>query len=81
MLKKILIKAVIMALGAIAPTTTYTSTGVYHADSETVVDAEGEEWGFDSELADGTPVVITFDSQNTDTRYDDAVLSIAPIEQ
>ena len=82
MLKKILVKGLIVALGAIAPTaTTYTSNGVYYADSQTVVDAEGEEWGFDSELEDGTPVIITFDSQNTDSRYDDAVISLTPIEQ
>lgn len=82
MLKKILVKAVIVALGAIAPTaTTYTSNGVYYADTETVVDAEGEEWGYDSELEDGTPVIITFDSQNTDNRYDDAVISLTPVEQ
>lgn len=81
MLKKFLVKAVIVALGAIAPTTTYTSKGVYYADSQTVVDADGEEWGFDAELEDGTPVIITFDSQGTDSRYDDAVISIAPIEQ
>lgn len=82
MLKKILVKAVIMALGAIAPTaTTYTSNGVYYADTETVVDAEGEEWGYDSDLEDGTPVIITFDSKNTDSRYDDVVISLTPIEQ
>ena len=63
MLKKILVRRLIVALGAIAPTaTTYTSNGVYYADSQTVVDAEGEEWGFDLELEDGTPVIITFDS-------------------
>ena len=74
MLKKILVKAVIMALGAIAPTaTTYTSNGVYYADSQTVVDAE---WGFDSELEDGTPVVIIFDSKDTDSRYDDVVVGL-----
>lgn len=82
MLKKILVKGLIVALGAIAPTaTTYTSNGVYYADSQSVVDADGDEWGFDSELEDGTPVIITFDSQNTDNRYDDAVISLTPVEQ
>lgn len=82
MLKKILVKGLIVALGAIAPTaTTYTSNGVYYADSQSVVNADGEEWGFDSELEDGTPVIITFDSQNTDNRYDDAVISLTPVEQ
>lgn len=82
MLKKILVRGLIVALGAIAPTaTTYTSNGVYYADSQSVVDADGEEWGFDSELEDGTPVIITFDSQNTDNRYDDAVISLTPVEQ
>jgi len=82
MLKKILVKGLIVALGAIAPTaTTYTSNGVYYADSQSVVDADGDEWGFDSELEDGIPVIITFDSQNTDNRYDDAVISLTPVEQ
>ena len=82
MLKKILVKGLIVALGAIAPTaTTYTSNGVYYADSQTVVDADGEEWGFDSELEDGTPVVIIFDSKDTDSRYDDVVISLTPVEQ
>lgn len=82
MLKKILVKGLIVALGAIAPTaTTYTSNVVYYADSQSVVDADGEKWGFDSELEDGTPVIITFDSQNTDNRYDDAVISLTPVEQ
>ena len=40
------------------------------------VDADGEEWGFDSELEDGTPVVIIFDSKDTDSRYDDVVVGL-----
>lgn len=31
--------------------------------------------------ADGTPVVITFDSQGTDSRYDDVVTGLTTIEQ
>lgn len=77
MLKKILVKVAIVALGAIAPTvTTYTSDGVYYAESQTVVDAEGEEWDFDSKLEDGTAVVIIFDFKNTDSRYDDVVIGL-----
>ena len=41
---------------------------------------EGEEWGYDAELADGTPVIITFDSQNTDSRYDDVITGLTEIK-
>ena len=40
-----------------------------------------EEWGFDTELEDGTPVVITFDSQGTDSRYDDVIISVNAINE
>lgn len=82
MIKSTVIKLFISALVATAPvpTTAYTSTGIYYADSQTVVDASGEEWGYDAELEDGTPVVITFDSQGTDSRYDDVVTGLTGIE-
>ena len=83
MIKSTVIKLFISALVATAPvpTTAYTSTGIYYADSQTVVDASGEEWGFDTEFENGTPVVITFDSQGTDSRYDDEVTGLTAIEQ
>lgn len=75
MIKSTVIKLFISTLVATTPvlTTAYTSTGIYYADSQTVVDASGEEWGYDTELEDNTPVIITFDSQNTDSRYDDVI--------
>lgn len=83
MIKSTVIKLFISALVATAPvpTTAYTSTGIYYADSQTVVDASGEEWGFDTDLDDGTPVIITFDSQGTDSRYDDAVTLVTTINE
>lgn len=83
MIKSTVIKLFISALVATAPvpTTAYTSTGIYYADSQTVVDASGEEWGYDTELDDNTPVVITFDSQGTDSRYDDVVTSVIAINE
>ena len=83
MIKSTVIKLFISTLVATAPvqTTAYTSTGVYYADSQTVVDTSGEEWGFDTELEDGTPVVIIFDSQGTDSRCDDVVTSVIAINE
>ena len=74
MIKSTVIKLFISALVATAPvpTTAYTSTGI---------DASGEEWGFDTEYADNTPVVITFDSQGTNSRYDDVVTSVIAINE
>lgn len=45
MIKSTVIKLFISALVATTPvpTTAYTSTGIYYADSQTVVDASGEE--------------------------------------
>ena len=54
--------------------------GIYYSDIQSVVDSEGEEWGYDAELADGTPVIITFDSQNTDSRYDDVITGLTEIK-
>ena len=81
-MKYTMIKAILSALVITAPVaeTTYIDTGVYYADSQTVVDSEGEEWGFDTELPDGTPLIITFDSQGTDTRYDDVITGLTELE-
>lgn len=70
MIKYAMIKAILSALAVTAPIaeTTYLDTGIYYSDIQSVVDSEGEEWGYDAELPDGTPVIITFDSQNTDSR-------------
>ncbi len=78
MIKSTVIKLFISALVATAPvpTTAYTSTGIYYADSQTVVDASGEEWGYNTELE-----VITFDSQGTDSRYDDVITSVTAINE
>ena len=82
MIKSVMIKAILSALALTAPVaeTTYIDTGIYYSDSQTVVDSEGEEWGYDAELADGTPVIITFDSQNTDSRYDDVITGLTEIK-
>lgn len=83
MIKSTVIKLFISTLVATTPvlTTAYTSTGIYYADSQTVVDASGEEWGYDTEFEDNTPVIITFDSQNTDSRYDDVITSVTAINE
>lgn len=78
MIKYAMIKAILSALAVTAPIaeTTYLDTGIYYSDIQSVVDSEGEEWGYDAELPDGTPVIITFDSQNTDSRYDDVITGL-----
>ena len=38
-------------------------------------------FGLLSKLEDGTPVVIAFDSQGTDSRYDDVVTSVIAINE
>lgn len=83
MIKSTVIKLFITALVATTPVpaTAYTTTGIYNADGQTVVDASDEEWGYDTELDDNTPVVITFDSQGTDSRYDDVVTSVIAINE
>ena len=81
MIKYAMIKAILSALAVTAPIaeTTYLDTG-YYSDIQSVVDSEGEEWGYDAELPDGTPVIITFDSQNTDSRYDDVITGLTEIK-
>ena len=83
MIKSAMIKAILSALAVTAPVaeTTYLDTGVYYSDGQTVVDSEGECWGYDAELADGTPVIITFDSQSTDSRYDDVITGLTEITE
>lgn len=82
MIKYAMIKAILSALAVTAPIaeTTYLDTGIYYSDIQSVVDSEGEKWGFDTELPDGTPVIITFDSQGTDTRYDDVITGLTEIK-
>ena len=82
MIKYAMIKAILSALAVTAPIaeTTYLYTGIYYSDIQSVFDSEGEEWGYDAELADGTPVIITFDSQNTDSRYDDVITGLTEIK-
>lgn len=82
MIKYAMIKAILSALAVTAPIaeTTYLYTGIYYSDIQSVVDSEGEEWGYDAELADGTPIIITFDSQNTDSRYDDVITGLTEIK-
>ena len=82
MIKYAMIKAILSALAVTAPIaeTTYLYTGIYYSDIQSVVDSEGEEWGYDAELADGTPVIITFDSQNTDSRYDDVITGLTEMD-
>ena len=82
MLKGLVAKLFIGALVASSPvnTNTYITTGTYYTDSQTVIDSTGEEWGYDTEYSDGTPVIITFDSQGTDSRYDDVVTSVTAIQ-
>lgn len=55
----------------------YVLPGVYHADSQTVTDSRGEEWGFDNKaIPDRSPVIITFDNNGTNKIYDDVIISI-----
>lgn len=81
MIKYAMIKAILSALALTAPVseTTYLDTGVYYADTQSVVDSEGEEWGYNSKLSDGTPVIITFDSQGTEIRFDDVITGLTEL--
>lgn len=78
-MKTLIIIAMIAALSQ-APATDaniYVMPGVYHADTETVTDIRGEEWGFDNEdIPDGADVVITFDSLGTYDYTDDIITDI-----
>lgn len=77
-MKALLITALFATL-TINPTVNniYFLPGVYHADSQTITDSRGEEWGFDNEaIPDGSPVIITFDNNRTNNIYDDVVVSI-----
>lgn len=82
MIKYAMIKAILSVLAVTAPIaeTTYLDTGIYYSDIQSVVDSEGEEWGYDAELPDGAPVIITFDSQGTDSRYDDVIIGLTVIK-
>ena len=52
------------------------ANGVYHADTQSVTDFYGEEWGYDADLPDGTKVCIVFDDKGTENIYDDAVMEV-----
>ena len=77
-MKTLIITAFFATLTANSPVNNiYFLPGVYHADSQTVTDSRGEEWGFDNEaIPDGSPVIITFDNNGTNNIYDDVVISI-----
>lgn len=77
-MKTLIITALFATLTANSPINNiYFLPGVYHADSQTVTDSRGEEWGFDNEaIPDGSPVIITFDNNRTDNIYDDVIISI-----
>ncbi len=62
------------------PTNYIQNTGVYYADSQSVVDEDGEEWGYDAEIPDGSHVLITYDTHGTEYRFDDVVVSVKVIE-
>lgn len=82
-MKTLLITAMIAALSQ-APATDaniYVMPGVYHADTETVTDIRGEEWGFDNEdIPDGAKVVITFDSLGTYDYTDDIITNMTEVK-
>ena len=52
------------------------ANGVYHADTQSVTDVTGNVWGYDADLPDGTKVCVTFDTKNTDSVYDDAIMEV-----
>ena len=45
-------------------------------DSETIEDETGNLWWYDTELAEGTEIKITFDNAGTPDRKDDIILKI-----
>ena len=77
-MKTLIITALFAILNANSPINNiYFLPGVYHADSQTVTDSRGEEWGFDNEeIPDGSPVIITFDNNGTTDIYDDGIILI-----
>ena len=52
------------------------ANGVYHADTQSVTDFYGEEWGYDADLPDGTKVCIVFDDKGTENIYDDTIMEV-----
>lgn len=77
-MKTLIITALFATLTANSPINNiYFLPGVYHADSQTVTDSRGEEWGFDNEeIPNGSPVIITFNNNGTADIYDDEIISI-----
>ena len=82
MLNSIIAKILLGATLAMVPVPTdhIQNTGVYYADTQSVVDEDGEEWGYDVEIPDGSHVLITYNTQGTEYRFDDTVVSVAVIE-
>lgn len=52
------------------------ANGVFHADTQSVTDFYGEEWGYDADFPDGTKVCIVFDDKGTENIYDDAIMEV-----
>lgn len=44
--------------------------------ADTIEDETGNLWGYDTELAEGTEIKITFDNAGTPDRKDDIILKI-----
>ena len=70
-----------LALIITAVTLTTATPGTYHADTQSVTDFYGEEWGYDADLPDGTAVIITFDTTGTENIYDDEIISLISLER
>ena len=65
-----------LALIITAVTLTTATPGTYHADTQSVTDFYGEEWGYDADLPDGTKVCIVFDDKRTENLYDDEIVEV-----
>ena len=81
-----MIKKITFALGAIAFLSAVGIIGRFESeytmqgtviDETTVQDDRGHLWGYESNLATGSEVTITFDNNHTDTIiYDDKVIDV-----
>ncbi len=60
----------------------YNKVGIYYTDG-TIIDEDGEEWGYTDDtgaIADDTVVWVTYNSQSTESRYDDVIIAVEVIE-
>ena len=60
----------------------YNKVGIYYTDG-TIIDEDGEEWGYTDDtgaIADDTAVWVTYNSQGTESRYDDIITVVEVIE-